>query len=74
MSGKESSSALGGMRNQEGTRCEVWLARGGQMTKVIVRHMVGGVGARSWQTAVPEGVVPIRLPSFQTSAVSSESL
>lgn len=58
----------------ERTRGEVWLARGGQMMKVIVRHIVGGGGARNWQTAPPEGAVPIRLPSFQTSAVSSESL
>lgn len=54
----------------ERTRDEVWLARGGQMMKVIVR----GQGARSWQTAPPEVAVPIILPSFQTSAVSSESL
>lgn len=58
----------------ERTRGEVWLARDGQMTKVIVRHVVGGGRARSWQTALPEGAVPVRLPSFQTSAVSSESL
>lgn len=57
----------------ERTRGEVWLARGGQMMKVIVRHIVKG-GEQGWQTAPPEGAVPIRLPSFQTSAVSSESL